>query len=153
MPLQESGNCSCLANVGSAQDNRCQLCTPGFFNFVPGIGCEGNRGNAYELGSITSPLPPSLPPSPSFLPPPFPACGCSELSLSSECDAVAGRCQCQEGAIGLKCDKCAFGFTGQPLIKDPLAFVLCCDLGPNKNSVANMSVGLEAMFMGATTLG
>ena len=40
------------------------------------------------------------------------ACQCSPLAVSSECDLVTGACQCVEGAIGLKCDDCAFGFTG-----------------------------------------
>ena len=40
------------------------------------------------------------------------ACDCSELSLSEECDIVSGQCQCQEGAMGLKCNDCAFGFFG-----------------------------------------
>ena len=39
-------------------------------------------------------------------------CGCSELSASEECDIVTGQCQCEEGAVGTKCDDCAFGFTG-----------------------------------------
>ena len=39
-------------------------------------------------------------------------CGCSALSVSEECDSVSGQCQCQEGAVGTKCDDCAFGFTG-----------------------------------------
>ena len=43
----------------------------------------------------------------------FTACNCSELSISEECDAVTGQCQCQEGAIGIKCDDCAFGYFGE----------------------------------------
>lgn len=42
----------------------------------------------------------------------FSACGCSGLAVSMECDAETGRCVCEEGAIGPKCDDCAFGFTG-----------------------------------------
>lgn len=54
-----------------------------------------------------------------FLFTPFPphlsstACNCSDLSVSGECDIVSGQCQCQAGAIGLKCDDCAFGFFGE----------------------------------------
>ena len=40
------------------------------------------------------------------------ACNCSALAISNECDLLTGRCQCEEGAIGLKCDDCAFGFIG-----------------------------------------
>ena len=43
------------------------------------------------------------------------ACNCSNLAVSAECDRVTGRCQCQPGAIGLKCDDCAFGFTGMSI--------------------------------------
>jgi len=41
-----------------------------------------------------------------------PACGCSSLALSDQCDQVIGSCDCQPGAVGTKCDDCAFGFTG-----------------------------------------
>ena len=40
------------------------------------------------------------------------ACNCSELAVDESCDAVTGQCQCQEGAIGLKCDDCDFGYSG-----------------------------------------
>lgn len=32
--------------------------------------------------------------------------------MSEECDIITGQCSCQEGAIGFKCDDCAFGFFG-----------------------------------------
>ena len=40
-------------------------------------------------------------------------CNCSPLAMSNECDLITGRCQCMDGAIGLKCNDCAFGFTGE----------------------------------------
>ena len=43
----------------------------------------------------------------------YAACGCSNLSMSDSCHAETGACECQVGAVGLKCDDCAFGFTGQ----------------------------------------
>ena len=49
-------------------------------------------------------------------------CGCSELSVSEECDVISGECQCQEGAIGIKCDDCALGFTGKYKVK----WILLC---------------------------
>ena len=32
--------------------------------------------------------------------------------MSEECDIITGQCSCQEGAIGFKCNDCAFGFVG-----------------------------------------
>jgi len=40
------------------------------------------------------------------------ACNCSSLAISEECDIVTGMCRCQPGAIGLRCNDCAFGFFG-----------------------------------------
>ena len=42
--LQVTGDCSCLDNVGSAEDNKCRFCTPGYFNLVPNVGCQGRCG-------------------------------------------------------------------------------------------------------------
>ena len=60
---------------------------------------------------------PSVQSSSTLLPPHLlsTACNCSDLSVSGECDIVSGQCQCQAGAIGLKCDDCAFGFFGKSL--------------------------------------
>ena len=43
----------------------------------------------------------------------FVACGCSALAVLPSCDQLTGTCDCLEGAIGDKCDDCAFGFTGK----------------------------------------
>lgn len=40
------------------------------------------------------------------------ACNCSALAVSEECDQVTGACVCQDGARGLKCDDCEYGYTG-----------------------------------------
>ena len=42
----------------------------------------------------------------------FAACGCSNGSVSEECDQVTGACQCLEGAIGDKCDGCGPDYEG-----------------------------------------
>jgi len=40
-------------------------------------------------------------------------CGCDVTgSLSVECDAVCGQCQCKEGVVGRRCDQCAPGTYG-----------------------------------------
>ena len=44
--------------------------------------------------------------------PVFAACGCSNGSVSEECDQVTGACQCLEGAIGDKCDGCGPDYEG-----------------------------------------
>ena len=36
--------------------------------------------------------------------------------MSQSCDQVTGSCDCQEGAVGEKCDDCAFGFTGKTIL-------------------------------------
>lgn len=37
---------------------------------------------------------------------------CSALAVSVECDQMTGQCVCQQGAVGLKCDDCDFGYFG-----------------------------------------
>ena len=41
-----------------------------------------------------------------------PACNCSALAVTEECDQVTGACVCQDGARGLKCDDCEYGYIG-----------------------------------------
>ena len=41
IPSQDTGRCSCLSNVGDEDDDKCCMCTHGFFNFSPLTGCEG----------------------------------------------------------------------------------------------------------------
>lgn len=122
--FQETGRCDCYMNVGSKEDDKCCTCTPGYFDFTPD-GCQGalylyttslthpSVISMYTLPNSHSPLPLLLH---LHLSIPciciYTACGCSELSVSGECDIVSGQCQCQEGAIGLKCDDCAFGYFG-----------------------------------------
>ena len=40
------------------------------------------------------------------------ACNCSALAVSEECEPVTGACFCQDGARGLKCDDCEYGYIG-----------------------------------------
>lgn len=81
-------------------DDKCCNCTPGYFNFSD-QGCQGGRSNLndrlreHSLHCIV----PS-------------ACNCSALAVSEECDQVTGACICQDGAQGLKCDDCQYGYIG-----------------------------------------
>ena len=43
----------------------------------------------------------------------FSACNCSALAVSEECDQLTGACDCQDGAQGLKCDDCSYGYIGK----------------------------------------
>ena len=42
-PIQLTGRCDCLPNVGSETDDKCCNCTPGFFGFSQVEGCQGEH--------------------------------------------------------------------------------------------------------------
>uniref|UniRef100_A0AAY4AIB8 Uncharacterized protein n=1 Tax=Denticeps clupeoides TaxID=299321 RepID=A0AAY4AIB8_9TELE len=123
----DTGDCLCLSYV-TGRD--CSQCQPGFFNLLPGLGCE--RCNCNPIGSTT------------------PACdsvtgqcfcrtgvdgqscdhchvgffgfssrGCRGISKPCNCDPMGsismqchdnGTCSCRQGFVGYKCDKCQLNF-------------------------------------------
>ena len=146
--FQETGWCDCHANVGSGEDDKCCTCTPGYFDFTP-HGCQGalylcttsltlpsiiSIKRVYTLLALTPPLFLHLHLS-------YTACGCSELSVSGECDIVSGQCQCQEGAIGLKCDDCAFGYFGNY----HMSIRLTC-LAHNMSQAVDLSITIHCRY-------
>ena len=65
----------------------------------------------------------------------FPACGCSNGSVSEECDQVTGVCQCLDGAIGDKCNGCGPEYEGEHGLE-----MLKCLLGINLGNVRSFCV-------------
>ena len=95
--MQETGACTCKLNVGSVTDDKCCNCTPGYFNFTA-QGCQGGWEIESKIVLNQCIV--------------FSACNCSALAVSEECDQVTGACVCQDGARGLKCDDCEYGYIG-----------------------------------------
>ena len=67
-----------MPNVGSMNDSKCRMCTPGYFNFTADVGCQGrlevSERKKYKFCLLLSSLLPYFSLSPSlFSSPPFPS--------------------------------------------------------------------------------
>lgn len=119
----QTGDCHCLSHV-TGRD--CSTCEVGFFNLLPGVGCE--RCKCSPIGSASSACHPITGQCVcragvegrlcescgagffGFSSRGCRACNCDPMgSISMQCHGN-GTCHCRQGFVGYKCDKCELNY-------------------------------------------